>query len=130
MEPKLPLLSRYITHMLKLQHSAQALANFLASGVFNLREKLGPSHGRSHWAVSVSIAQHCVANCCRDSMRLKWLRLTEPGRNRLVTVRLQARPPRFELWGAGRMDVFLTTCYLNFLKRSLPCQFSPGSSWG
>jgi uncharacterized protein YecE (DUF72 family) len=33
---------RYITHMLKLRDSGQALANFLASGVFNLREKLGP----------------------------------------------------------------------------------------
>ncbi len=33
---------RYITHMLKLRDSREALANFLASGVFNLREKLGP----------------------------------------------------------------------------------------
>jgi uncharacterized protein YecE (DUF72 family) len=33
---------RYITHMLKLKDCGQALANFLASGVFNLREKLGP----------------------------------------------------------------------------------------
>jgi uncharacterized protein YecE (DUF72 family) len=33
---------RYITHMLKLRGCEQALANFLASGVFELREKLGP----------------------------------------------------------------------------------------
>lgn len=33
---------RFITHMLKLRDSEQALANFLASGIFNLREKLGP----------------------------------------------------------------------------------------
>jgi uncharacterized protein YecE (DUF72 family) len=33
---------RYITHMLKLRGVETALANFLASGVFNLREKLGP----------------------------------------------------------------------------------------
>ena len=33
---------RYITHMLRLRDCEQALANFLASGVFNLREKLGP----------------------------------------------------------------------------------------
>ena len=33
---------RYITHMLKLKGCGQALANFLASGLFNLREKLGP----------------------------------------------------------------------------------------
>ena len=33
---------RFITHMLKLRNCEQALANFLASGVFKLREKLGP----------------------------------------------------------------------------------------
>ena len=33
---------RYITHMLRLRGIAQPLANFFASGVFNLREKLGP----------------------------------------------------------------------------------------
>ena len=34
--------SRYITHMLKLRNIDKPLANFLASGLFNLREKLGP----------------------------------------------------------------------------------------
>jgi uncharacterized protein YecE (DUF72 family) len=33
---------RYITHMLKLRDSEQALANFFASGIANLGEKLGP----------------------------------------------------------------------------------------
>lgn len=33
---------RYITHMLKLRNIEEPLANFFASGVFNLREKLGP----------------------------------------------------------------------------------------
>jgi uncharacterized protein YecE (DUF72 family) len=33
---------RFITHMKKLKNVDTALANFLASGVFNLREKLGP----------------------------------------------------------------------------------------
>lgn len=33
---------RYITHMRRLQDVAQPLANFFASGIFNLREKLGP----------------------------------------------------------------------------------------
>lgn len=33
---------RYITHMLRLREVEEALANFFASGVFNLREKLGP----------------------------------------------------------------------------------------
>jgi len=33
---------RYITHMLKLRRIEQPLANFFASGIFNLREKLGP----------------------------------------------------------------------------------------
>ena len=34
--------SRYITHMLRLRDIDKALANFFASGIFNLREKLGP----------------------------------------------------------------------------------------
>ncbi len=34
--------SRYITHMLKLRGIEAALANFLASGLFELGEKLGP----------------------------------------------------------------------------------------
>jgi len=34
--------SRYITHMLRLKGVETALANFLASGVFALREKIGP----------------------------------------------------------------------------------------
>jgi uncharacterized protein YecE (DUF72 family) len=33
---------RYITHMLRLRGVETALANFLASGLFNLKEKLGP----------------------------------------------------------------------------------------
>jgi len=33
---------RFITHMLRLREPRQALANFFASGLFNLREKLGP----------------------------------------------------------------------------------------
>ncbi|HET6802708.1 MAG TPA: DUF72 domain-containing protein [Casimicrobiaceae bacterium] len=33
---------RFITHMLKLRDSDQALANFFASGIANLGEKLGP----------------------------------------------------------------------------------------
>ena len=34
--------SRYITHMLRLSHIERPLANFYASGILNLREKLGP----------------------------------------------------------------------------------------
>ena len=34
--------SRYITHMLKLRNIATPLANFFASGVLRLRDKLGP----------------------------------------------------------------------------------------
>ena len=33
---------RYITHLLRLRNVGSALANFLASGIFNLREKIGP----------------------------------------------------------------------------------------
>jgi uncharacterized protein YecE (DUF72 family) len=34
--------SRYITHLLRLKNVARPLANFYASGILNLREKLGP----------------------------------------------------------------------------------------
>ena len=34
--------SRYLTHMLRLTKVEKPLANFLASGIFVLREKLGP----------------------------------------------------------------------------------------
>jgi uncharacterized protein YecE (DUF72 family) len=34
--------SRYITHILRLRDAEQALCNFFASGLFNLREKIGP----------------------------------------------------------------------------------------
>ena len=34
--------SRYITHMLRLSKIEKPLANFFASGILNLREKLGP----------------------------------------------------------------------------------------
>ena len=33
---------RYITHMLRLKNCERAMANFFASGIFNLREKIGP----------------------------------------------------------------------------------------
>jgi uncharacterized protein YecE (DUF72 family) len=33
---------RYITHMLRLREVEEPLANFFASGIFNLKEKLGP----------------------------------------------------------------------------------------
>jgi uncharacterized protein YecE (DUF72 family) len=34
--------SRYITHLLRLRNIERPLANFFASGIFNLRDKLGP----------------------------------------------------------------------------------------
>jgi uncharacterized protein YecE (DUF72 family) len=34
--------SRYITHLLRLKNFEKPLANFFASGIFNLRDKLGP----------------------------------------------------------------------------------------
>ena len=33
---------RYITHLLRLRNAERAIANFFASGIFNLREKIGP----------------------------------------------------------------------------------------
>jgi uncharacterized protein YecE (DUF72 family) len=33
---------RYITHMLRLRNAERAVSNFFASGIFNLRDKIGP----------------------------------------------------------------------------------------
>jgi len=45
---------RYITHMLKLRNARTALANFIASGVLALRDKLGPML----WQLPPNLAFH------------------------------------------------------------------------
>ena len=57
--------SRYITHMLKLRNIEAAMANFFASGLFELDEKLGPSCGSSRptWDSTRMSSKPSSASC-------------------------------------------------------------------
>jgi hypothetical protein len=58
--------SRYITHMMQLRDIKMPLANFFASGVLRLEEKLGPFCGNSRPG-SGSMPNACTisSRCCR-----------------------------------------------------------------
>ena len=57
---------RFITHMRKLREVEEPLANFFASGVFNLREKLGPILWQlPPTSSSIAAAWRRFSNCCR-----------------------------------------------------------------
>lgn len=58
--------NRYITHMRRLQDIETPLANVFASGVFNLREKLGPVLWQFHPVSGLSqSASNVFLNYCR-----------------------------------------------------------------
>ena len=100
--------SRYITHMLKLRNIEAALANFFASGLFELREKLGPvlwqfpPMMRYHPEVfeaffrmlphSTHDAQHIA---CRHDQRLEGRASLDPGRNRRIRHAVEVRHESF-----------------------------------
>jgi uncharacterized protein YecE (DUF72 family) len=80
---------RYITHMRKLREIEQPVANFFASGVFNLKEKLGPilwqfpptlkyDRGRMEPFLDL-LPQDTEAACALARKRSAWMR----GRTRL-----------------------------------------------
>ena len=65
---------RFITHMRKLREVKEPLANFFASGVFNLREKLGPilwqlpptmKYERSRLEPFLELLPHDTRSACR-----------------------------------------------------------------
>ena len=57
--------SRFITHMKKLRDIEAPLANYFASGVFNLRAKLGRSCGSSRPTSATSAsAWRASSTCC------------------------------------------------------------------
>ena len=69
---------RFITHMLKLRNVEQALANFFASGLFNLREKLGPilwqlppnfKYDRARLAAFLELLPRDTESACRLARR-------------------------------------------------------------
>jgi uncharacterized protein YecE (DUF72 family) len=100
--------SRYITHMLKLRNVEVALANFLASGVLALGDKLGPLLWqfppmlRFHPEVFEAFFQllpqttHAAAQIARKhDSRLEGREWLEPGRNRRLRHAVEVRHDSF-----------------------------------
>jgi len=102
--------SRYITHMLKLRNIDAALANFLASGLFELGDKLGPILWQFPAMVRyqpevfeaffqmLPMTTHEAANiACRHDERLVGENRTclEPGRNRRIRHCVEVRHESF-----------------------------------
>ena len=100
--------SRYITHMLKLRNIDAALANFFASGLFELREKMGPILWqfppmlRFHPEVFEAFFQmlpnstHDAAKiAARHDQRLADRNSLEPGRNRRIRHAVEVRHDSF-----------------------------------
>ena len=110
---------RYITHMLKLRNIERPLANFFASGVLNLREKLGPvlwqfppamrfdaERFESFFALLPSDTAAALALARR---RDRWMK----GRTRLAID--AARPLRHAI--EVRDDSFRTPAFVDLLRR-------------
>jgi uncharacterized protein YecE (DUF72 family) len=100
--------SRYITHMLKLRGIEPALGNFFASGIANLREKLGPflwqlppNLGFNPERVEAFLAQlprdaRAAARIARrHDERVEGRALTAYGSNRPLRHALEVRHPSF-----------------------------------
>jgi uncharacterized protein YecE (DUF72 family) len=100
--------SRYVTHFLKLKNSEAALANFFASGVAALREKLGPFL----WQLPPNLAfdpqridaflsllprdaRAAAALARRHDERVEGRSLTAWGPNRTLRHALEVRHPSF-----------------------------------
>jgi uncharacterized protein YecE (DUF72 family) len=82
--------SRFITHMRRLRDIEEPLANFLASGLFNLRDKLGPflwqfppnfKYDRARLEAFFDLLPHDTEAACRLARRRSaWMK----GRSRLA----------------------------------------------
>jgi len=100
--------SRYITHMLKLRNIEVALANFLASGLFALGDKLGPilwqfpPMVRFHPEVFEAFFE-MLPRCTHDAARiarghdarLEGRECLQPGRNRRLRYAVEVRHDSF-----------------------------------
>ncbi|GAC1674559.1 MAG: DUF72 domain-containing protein [Steroidobacteraceae bacterium] len=110
--------SRYITHMKRLKDVEQALANFFAQGIFNLREKLGPILWQfpPNFKFDRSRMQGFLDLLPRDSAGAAALaRKRDPfmkGRCRLATG--DNRPLRYAL--EIRNESFLTASFVDLLR--------------
>jgi uncharacterized protein YecE (DUF72 family) len=110
---------RYITHMLKLRNVEGALANFFASGVLNLREKLGPILWQFPPAVSFDaerfgsffalLPTDTEAALSLARRRDRWMK----GRTRLAID--ECRPLRHAI--EIRHESFLTPAFIGLLRK-------------
>lgn len=110
---------RYITHIRRLKEIEAPLANFFASGVFNLRDKLGPFLWQFPPFFRYDEARfgNFLAQLPRDSAQaLKIARGREPrmqGRSRLAIDR--SRPLRHAI--EVRHESFATESFIDLLRR-------------
>jgi uncharacterized protein YecE (DUF72 family) len=100
--------SRYITHMLKLRGIEAALANFFASGVLALGEKLGPilwqfppnfqfrpDRLEEFFSMLPRDTEAAGVLAKRHDERLEGRAFTEPGRRRRIRHAMEIRHPSF-----------------------------------
>ncbi len=109
---------RFITHMLKLRNVEQALANFLASGLFNLKEKLGPilwqfppifKYDRARIEPFLEMLPHDTqAACALARKRAAWMK----GRTRLAIDENRALRHAIEI----RNESFLEPSFIELLR--------------
>lgn len=109
---------RYITHMRRLREVAEPLANFLASGLFNLRDKLGPilwqfppnfKYDRARMEPFLKMLPHdTTAASAIARKRSAWMK----GRTRLVAGGERALRHAIEI----RHESFLDTSFVDLLR--------------
>jgi uncharacterized protein YecE (DUF72 family) len=109
---------RYITHMRKLREIEQPLANFFASGVFNLKEKLGPilwqfppnfRYNRARLEPFLEMLPHdTVAACALARRRSAWMK----GRTRLAIDERRVLRHAIEI----RHESFLDPSFIELLR--------------
>jgi uncharacterized protein YecE (DUF72 family) len=109
---------RFITHMRKLRDIEEPLANFLASGLFNLREKLGPilwqfppdfKYNRARLEPFLELLPHDTEAACRLARRRSaWMK----GRVRLAVDAKRELRHAIEI----RHDSFLDASFVELLQ--------------
>jgi uncharacterized protein YecE (DUF72 family) len=109
---------RFITHMRKLREVEEPLANFLASGLFNLREKLGPilwqlppsfKYDRARLEPFLALLPHDTEAACRLARRRSaWMK----GRVRLGIDAKRKLRHAIEI----RHESFLTPSFVDLLR--------------
>jgi uncharacterized protein YecE (DUF72 family) len=122
---------RYITHMLKLREVERPLANFFASGLLNLREKLGPILWQFPPAVRFDaerfesffalLPTDTAAALALARRRNRWMK----GRTRLAIDAVRPLRHAIEI----RHDSFVTPAFVKLL-RKYRCAFTVSETAG